>query len=114
MCRANPYVQWGMYISGTQHQLKLKFSIQTNLAHKNTTFEYCHGLMNLGYVDVLFLENENVCRPVLKNITATMLFQSKQKVFCLLPVPPTLMHQLHVLGPKYCLYSVMFHKNTLV
>ena len=33
-CRASPYVQWeDLYISGTQHNRKLKFSMQTYLTH---------------------------------------------------------------------------------
>ena len=60
------------YISGTEHNCKLKFGMQTHLTHINTIFKYCHASVNLNNVDVLHLEDGNVCNPVLKNKTSTL------------------------------------------
>ena len=54
-----------VYILGTEHDLELKFSMQTNLTDINTIFEYCHASVNLNNVYVLYLEYGNVYRPVL-------------------------------------------------
>ena len=51
----------------------MKFSIKTNLINIKTIFEYCHASVNSGNVDVLYLEDRNVCRPILKNKIATFL-----------------------------------------
>ena len=70
MFRASPYVLWGggggggAYISDKEHNFKLKFSIQTHVTHMNAIFEYCHALEILNSVDVLYLEDRNVYRPV--------------------------------------------------
>ena len=40
----------------------------------NTIFAYCHASVNLDNVVVLYLEDGNVYRPVLKNETTTMFF----------------------------------------
>ena len=78
MCRASPYVLWGdVNISFTEHNSKLKFSMQTYLTHINIISEYCHALLILDNVGVLYLENWNVCSPVLKNNTAAMFFSQK-------------------------------------
>ena len=61
-------------ISGTEHNWKLKFSMQTNLTHINTIFKYCHSSVNLDNVDVLYLEDGNVYRPVLKNKPPNYIF----------------------------------------
>ena len=53
-----------VYILGTEHDLELKFSMQTNLTDINTIFEYCHASVNLNSVYVLYLEYGNVYRPV--------------------------------------------------
>ena len=75
-CRASPYVQWGIYISGTEHNWKLKFSMETHLTSINAIFEYCHGSVNLDDEDVLYLKYWNVstCGIVLKNEMATIFF----------------------------------------
>ena len=64
----------GGYISRVQNNytFKLKFSYQTHLTHINIIIEYC-----LNNVDVLYLEEENVHRPVLKKKTASMFFLKK-------------------------------------
>ena len=33
-----------VYIPGTEHNTKLKFSMQTHLTHINTLLEYCNAL----------------------------------------------------------------------
>ena len=38
----------------------------------NTIFAYCHASVKLDNVDILYLENRNLFRPILKNKTATM------------------------------------------
>ena len=43
----------------------------------NTIFEYCHTSVILDNVDILYLEDENVYRPVLKNKIATMILLKK-------------------------------------
>ena len=60
-------------ISGTEHNRKLKFSMQTLLTHVNTITEYCHASVNLDYVDVLYLQDWDVYiyRPFLRNQTTT-------------------------------------------
>ena len=45
-----------VYISVTEHNWKLKFSMQTHLPQINTVFEYCHASMNLDHVDILDYE----------------------------------------------------------
>ena len=35
----------GVYISGTEHNVKLKFSMQAYLTFINTILEYCHALV---------------------------------------------------------------------
>ena len=67
----------GACISGTTHSRKLKFSVQTYLIHISIIIEYCHASVILDNADVLHLEDGNVCRPVLKNNTATMFFLKK-------------------------------------
>ena len=60
MCRANPYVLMGyVYISGTEHNRKLKLSMQTYLTHINITgiSEYCQASLISNNVDVLYLED---------------------------------------------------------
>ena len=75
MCRASPYVLLGnVYISGTEHSKKLKFSTLTYLTNATIIFEYCHASVVLDNVDILYLEDGNVCRPVLKNNTTTMFY----------------------------------------
>ena len=54
--------------------MKLKFNMLTHLTHINTIFEYCHASMIFGNEEVLYLEDRNVYRLVLKNKTATMFF----------------------------------------
>ena len=47
-CRASFYVQWGdVYISGTEHNITLTFSMLTNLTHMNTLSEYYHASVNI-------------------------------------------------------------------
>ena len=58
------FVQWGGYISGREHNWKLKFSMHTHLPHINIFFKYC-----LNNLDILYLQDGNVYRPVLKNKT---------------------------------------------
>ena len=73
-CRASNYVQWwDEYITCTEHNWKLKFSMQSHLTDTNALFEYCHASENLEK-DILYLEYGNVYRLVLKNKTATMFF----------------------------------------
>ena len=55
-----------MYISGTEHNRKLKFSMQTHLRYIKTIFEYCNASENLGNVDVSYLEVGISIEPVLK------------------------------------------------
>ena len=43
----------------------------------NTIFAYCHASVNLDNVDILYLENGNIYRPVLKNKTPTLFFLKK-------------------------------------
>ena len=50
----------GVYISGTEYR-KLKFSVLTHLTSVNAS-------VNLDNVDVLYLEDGNVYRPVLNTI----------------------------------------------
>ena len=65
--RASPYIQLGMAcISSREYNWKLKFSMQTQLTHENTTLECWCGSVNLDNVNGLYLENGNVYRPVLK------------------------------------------------
>ena len=63
-CRASLYVQWGC-ISGTEHNWKLNFSMQTHLTLINTIFEYCHASVNLGYVLLLYMDDGNAYRQQL-------------------------------------------------
>ena len=43
-CRASSNVQWGdVYISGTEHNIMLKFSMLTYLTHINTLLDYYHA-----------------------------------------------------------------------
>ena len=51
--------------------MKLKFNMLTHLTHINTIFEYYHASIVLGNEDVLYLEDGNVYRLVLKNKTTT-------------------------------------------
>ena len=50
-----------LYILGTEHNRKLKFNMKTHLTRIHTIFEYCHALVVLDNVDVLYLEDGNVC-----------------------------------------------------
>ena len=54
-CRAIMF-SGDVYISGRDHNWKLKFSLQTQLTHKNTNFEYIHASVELDNVDVSYLE----------------------------------------------------------
>ena len=54
-----------VYISGAEHNRKLKFSMQTHHTLINTILEYYRASVNFDNVDVLYLENGNVYRPVL-------------------------------------------------
>ena len=69
----------GVYISGTEHNWKLKFSMQAHLTDINTIFEYCHN----NNVDVLHLEDGTVYRPFLKNKTVivTVFSQNSLVIF---------------------------------
>ena len=81
MCGASPYLLWGdVYIKFTEHHSKLKFSMQTYLTLKNIIFKNCNASVILENSDVLYLEDGNTVRPVLKHNTTTMFF-SKQKIF---------------------------------
>ena len=46
----------------------MNFTIQLHLTLINTIFKFCHALANLDNVNLLYVENGNVDRPVLKNI----------------------------------------------
>ena len=48
-----------------------------NLSDTFIIFAYCHASMNLDDVDVLYVENGNAYKPVLKNKTTTMFFLKK-------------------------------------
>ena len=63
-----------VYISGTEHDRKLKFRMHAHLTPVNSIFEYSYASVILDNLDILCLEDEHVCRPVLKNETATMFF----------------------------------------
>ena len=63
-------------MSGAEHSWKLKFIMQTYLTHVNIILEYCHASVVLENVDVLYLEDGNVCRLVLKNSTTTMVSEN--------------------------------------
>ena len=67
-----------VYTSGTEHNMKLKFRMLTHQAHINAILEYhtASVIIDLN-ADVLYLKDENVCRLVLKNKTATMFFLKK-------------------------------------
>ena len=69
----------GVNISCTEHNWKLKFSMQNHLTHISTIFEYWYASVNLD--NALYLEYGNVYRPVLKNKSATMIFFLKKKLF---------------------------------
>ena len=59
---ASPCVQWGnVWISGTGHNGKLKFSMYmyTHLTHLNTIFEFYHVSLTLDNANVLYLEDGN-------------------------------------------------------
>ena len=75
-----------VYISVTEHNMKLKFSMQTHLTHINTILEYCHASVIIDNADVLYLEDWNGHSLVLKNKTATIFFLKKPfssfGVFC--------------------------------
>ena len=45
----------------------MKFSMQTYLAHINIIFEYCHVLVILNNVDILYLGDGNTCRHFPEN-----------------------------------------------
>ena len=62
--------------SGTEHNRKLKFSMETHLTQEKH-YIY-HASMSLDNVDVLYLEDWNVYRPVLKNLTANKFFLRKR------------------------------------
>ena len=52
--------------------------MQTHLTNINIIFEYCHASVILNNLNVLYLEDGNVYRPVRKkNYTATMFFLKK-------------------------------------
>ena len=57
--------------------MHLKFNMLTHLTHRNTIFEYDHASMILGNEGVLYLEDGDVYRLILKNKTATMFFLKK-------------------------------------
>ena len=84
-CREGLYFQWGMYTLGTQDNLKLKFSnMQIYLTITNAIFEYCPASLNLKKLDVLYLEDGDVYRPVLNIKTATLFLLQKPflVIFC--------------------------------
>ena len=82
MCRASPYLLWGdVYIKFTEHNSKLKFSMQTYLTLKNIIFKNCNASVILENVDVLYLEEGNTVRPVLKHNTTTMFFLKTKYMF---------------------------------
>ena len=73
------YLKWGLSISALEHCRKINFIIHYT-ASSVTNRQYikcCHASVNLDNVDVLYLENWNVDRPVLKNITATIFYLKK-------------------------------------
>ena len=51
--------------------------MQSYLTHINIIFEYFQASVIIDNVDVLYLEEGNVYRLVLKNNTATMFFSQK-------------------------------------
>ena len=51
--------------------------MQIYLTHKNNIFEYCHASVLLDNVEVLYLEDGNLCIQVLKNNTATIFFSQE-------------------------------------
>ena len=51
--------------------------MQIHLIHINTIFEYFHSSVILDNVNVLYLKNGNVHRPLLKNNNVTMFFLKK-------------------------------------
>ena len=70
----------GVY-SGIEHNMELKFSMQTFLTHINIIFEYCHAAVILENVDFMYLEDINLYRPVLNNKIATMFFLKETFLF---------------------------------
>ena len=78
MRRASPlFCSVGVHISGRTQSRKLKFNMQIYLTHINNIFEYCQASVLLDNVDVLYLEDGNLCIQVLKNNTATIFFSQE-------------------------------------
>ena len=65
----------GVYISGTEHNMQLKFSILTYLTHIKTLLEYYH--VSLIIDDLLYVKDGNLYRLVLKNKFPAMFFLKK-------------------------------------
>ena len=68
MCRRD------IYISGTKQSRKLKFSMQTYVTLRMFIFEYCHASVILDNVEILYLEDGNVCRPCFEKKTSQLSF----------------------------------------
>ena len=69
-CRTSPYFQCGgAYISGTEHNWKLKFSMQPGiyLTHLNTIFEYYHVFSEFRSCRCFLFKRCKCIYPVLKN-----------------------------------------------
>ena len=105
-----------IYISGIEQNWKVKVSIQTNLTHINTIFEYFHASANSGNVDVLYLEDGNVCRPVLKNKTSTMFFLKKSVLVLLLKLAVEYFSRTQnipvLLNSEYVTRTIFYFQNT--
>ena len=43
-----------VYISGTEHKMKLKFSMQAHLTHINTILKDCYASVIIDNADVLY------------------------------------------------------------
>ena len=56
----------GVSVSALEHCRQMKFRMQFHLTLINTIFKICHASVDLDNVDVLYLENGNVDRSVLK------------------------------------------------
>ena len=80
-CRASSYVQWvEVIISGTEHNMKLKFSMLTYLTQSYKHYSGrlpCSSDHRSMMSMFLYLEVGNVYRLLLKNKIATMLFLKK-------------------------------------
>ena len=53
-CRASSFIQWDVIISGTEHNMKLKFSMLTYLTHINTILEYYHASVIIDHMMSMF------------------------------------------------------------